>query len=234
MTNNCTVMNASQAYDTLNVDATASIEEIKDAYRKLALELHPDKNKIDEDDKKFKKVTEAYHLLKKEYKEYTPLKEKSHTYSEPKSKKKRDFVNTQWGAPPWDSPPEQDWSKFTRDFEDENPNFWKAYEKKFWEDYEAHINADGRNGEFEKTKEPKIQPDLLVDVDPTLCIGCCSCEIIAPEVFQIDKLSKMNPKSRVINVKGAGFNKIMNAAETCPTKAIRVDNKNTKERLYPI
>jgi NAD-dependent dihydropyrimidine dehydrogenase PreA subunit len=28
-------------------------------------------------------------------------------------------------------------------------------------------------------------------------------------------------------------NKIMNAAETCPTKAIKVENKNTKERLFP-
>ena len=208
MKNNWTVMNTSQAYSTLRVDATASIEEIKDAYRKLALELHPDKNKAEEDDRKFKKVTEAYHLLKKEYKTYSPLKEKSRTYTEPKSQRKRDFVNTQWGAPPWDSPPEQDWSKFTQDFEDENPNFWKAYEKKFWEDYEAHFTDAGKNGEFEKTKEPKVQPDLLVDVDPTLCIGCCSCEIIAPEVFQVDKLSKMNPKSKVVNVKGAGFNKI--------------------------
>ena len=26
----------------------------------------------------------------------------------------------------------------------------------------------------------------------------------------------------------------MNAAETCPTKAIIVENKDTKERLYPL
>ena len=42
-----------------------------------------------------------------------------------------------------------------------------------------------------------------------------------------------NPKSSVINQKGAGVNKIMNAAETCPTKAIIVENTDTKERLYP-
>jgi len=28
-------------------------------------------------------------------------------------------------------------------------------------------------------------------------------------------------------------NKIMNAAETCPTKAISVNNSKTKEKLYP-
>ena len=63
--------------------------------------------------------------------------------------------------------------------------------------------------------------------------GCCSCETIAPQVFQVDKNSKMNPKSSVINQKGAGVNKIMNAAETCPTKAINVENRETKEKLFP-
>ena len=85
----------------------------------------------------------------------------------------------------------------------------------------------------EKAQESEKQPNLLVDVDKSLCIGCCSCEIIAPEVFSIDKKSKTNPKSSVINQKGAGVNKIMNAAETCPTKAIIVKNSNTKEKLFP-
>ena len=64
-------------------------------------------------------------------------------------------------------------------------------------------------------------------------IGCCSCEIIAPGVFEINKQSQTNPKSNVINQKGAGVNKIMNAAETCPTKAIKVENIRTKEKLFP-
>jgi len=37
----------------------------------------------------------------------------------------------------------------------------------------------------------------------------------------------------VINQKGAGVNKIMSAAQTCPTKAISVENTSTKEKLYP-
>ncbi len=72
-----------------------------------------------------------------------------------------------------------------------------------------------------------------MDVDKSLCIGCCSCEILAPNVFEINKETKSNPKSSVINQKGAGINKIMNAAETCPTKAISVKNIDTKERLFP-
>ena len=71
-------------------------------------------------------------------------------------------------------------------------------------------------------------------VDKSLCIGCCSCEIIAPGVFQIDKESQTNPKSKVINQKGAGVNKIMNAAETCPTKAISVEKYQNKRKIVSI
>ena len=62
-----------------------------------------------------------------------------------------------------------------------------------------------------------------------MCIGCCSCETIAPGVFEINKNTRFNPKSSVINQKGAGINKIMSAAETDPTKAIRVVKSDKKE-----
>jgi len=43
----------------------------------------------------------------------------------------------------------------------------------------------------------------------------------------------MNPKSNVIKQNAASKEKIMNAAQTCPTKAIRVEDKETNSRLYP-
>ncbi len=45
--------------------------------------------------------------------------------------------------------------------------------------------------------------------------------------------SNLNPKSSVINQKGASNKKIKTAAETCPTKAINIDNLETKERVFP-
>ena len=138
------------------------------------------------------------------------------------------------GGPSAGRPPEQDWSKYTSEFEESNPGFWKEYERNFWKEYERTVNADGRNGEYDRASEPREQPNLFVEVDPSLCIACQSCETIAPAVFSIDKKSNLNPKSRVINMRGAGLNKIMNAAETCPTKAISVDDTDAKRRLYPL
>jgi len=223
-------VNSYQALKVLNVKPNSSHTEIKAAYRKLALELHPDKNKDKNEDLEFKKITEAYTHLKKNYNQNSNLLHQEHT----ESKSNTDFKRKpQWAAPEEQKIPEQDWGKYTRQFEEDDPNFWKEYENKFWKDYNARIRPDGKNGEFDKAKEPKKQPTIFVDVDESLCIGCCSCETIAPGVFEINKQTRSNPKSSVINQKGAGINKIMNAAQTCPTKAISVENTVTKERLFP-
>ncbi len=50
-------------YDILGVGKNASIEEIKKAYRKLALEWHPDRNKSPQATEKFKEINEAYEVL---------------------------------------------------------------------------------------------------------------------------------------------------------------------------
>jgi molecular chaperone DnaJ len=54
-------------YETLGVDKNATADEIKKAYRKLAMEYHPDTNAGDKDSEaKFKEVSEAYEILSDE------------------------------------------------------------------------------------------------------------------------------------------------------------------------
>jgi DnaJ-class molecular chaperone len=50
-------------YETLGVLKTASVDEIKRAYRKLALQYHPDRNKSKEAEVKFKEINKAYEVL---------------------------------------------------------------------------------------------------------------------------------------------------------------------------
>lgn len=50
-------------YQVLGVQKNASVDEIKKAYRKLALEYHPDRNKSKDAAEKFKEVNKAYEVL---------------------------------------------------------------------------------------------------------------------------------------------------------------------------
>lgn len=58
-------------YDVLGVAKTASAAELKKAYRKKALEFHPDKNKSSDAETKFKEVNEAYEILSNPQKKQT-------------------------------------------------------------------------------------------------------------------------------------------------------------------
>ncbi|MGD0021994.1 MAG: DnaJ C-terminal domain-containing protein [Smithellaceae bacterium] len=61
---------AEDYYQVLGVDKKASADEIKKAYRKLAVKWHPDKNPTNKkaSEEKFKKISEAYAVLSDEKK----------------------------------------------------------------------------------------------------------------------------------------------------------------------
>ena len=50
-------------YEVLGVSSNASDEEIKKAFRRMALEYHPDRNKKSDAEKRFKEINEAYQIL---------------------------------------------------------------------------------------------------------------------------------------------------------------------------
>ncbi len=56
-------------YETLGVAKSASADDLKKAYRKLAMQFHPDRNSGDKNaEQKFKDISEAYDILKDEQK----------------------------------------------------------------------------------------------------------------------------------------------------------------------
>ena len=69
---------AKDYYETLGIAKTASADEIKRAYRKLAVKYHPDKNPGDKAaEEKFKEVSKAYEVLsddkkRKQYDQFGP------------------------------------------------------------------------------------------------------------------------------------------------------------------
>ncbi len=242
-------MNRYKAIQTLSLKSDATFDDAKYRYRKLALELHPDKNKKERNDDKFKKITDAYHYLKKQNK-----MNNSKLINEKNTDQAKSSMNTTkhayQKAYSSDTQPKEDWTHYTQNFE-MSEEFWTLYEKSFWKDYEQNVFKKPKNNfekmfwedsekniqEILKTRQEnkkKFDHDLKIQVDKSLCIACCSCETIAPDVFVIDKISAINPKSKVHNQHGANERKIMDAAKTCPTKAILICQKDSKKKIYPL
>ena len=225
-------MNNYQCYQVLGVQDGSSMKEVKAAYRKLVLKYHPDKDSTDQDGMKFKMISEAYQILRTNYKKSISTSSNPEKYDDKNSNKKYDFGSKRrsWGAKDSDKTPQEDWTRYTKYAENAYQDFWKQYEQVFW-DYYERVKA-----EVKPDTEPIIveqEVPISVRVDPERCIACCSCETIAPKVFHVEKNVQVNPKSKVINEEGAKSEKILDAAHTCPTKAISVTHKETQQRLYP-
>jgi curved DNA-binding protein CbpA len=124
-------------------------------------------------------------------------------------------------------------------------NYWLHNEDKV-------VGDDGDNNDnHENTKinnnndlgaELKIQSIGLLDipkgrfhltVEPSLCMAFGSCETLAPKVFVVEKNKIFNPKAIVKSETGADFDSILAAAQTCPTKAIRIIDRYTGEQIFP-
>lgn len=61
-----TILDEENPYSILGITKSATIDQIKKAYRSLAQKWHPDKNPNVDTTKKFQKILAAYTVIKKE------------------------------------------------------------------------------------------------------------------------------------------------------------------------
>jgi len=77
------MLNLDKCYQILDVSGDSTPKEIKQAYRKLSLKYHPDRNMEFVDGKKFKELSEAYQVLKsnrkKSFKKQERTAEQAHS-----------------------------------------------------------------------------------------------------------------------------------------------------------
>ncbi len=196
-------------YATLGVPERASYQEIKKAYRRLARKYHPDRNGSGAGEEMIKKINAAYEVLSDE-------------------NKRAQYDKTGFGddTRDVDAAPADD--QYTSHFsnaapaQEEQPKTEKVKPKKEYAyDYYGPTYIE----------TPKSRFHIIVE--PSLCMAFGSCETLAPKVFVVEKNKRVNPKAWVESETGADFDTIYAAAQTCPTKAIKIVDRYTGEQIFP-
>jgi len=80
--------------------------------------------------------------------------------------------------------------------------------------------------EYLRTKEGSNISKIVVDRD--LCIGAASCIAVSPTTFELDGENK----AIVIDANAADDETLKQAAQSCPTRAIFLFDKEGKQ-IYP-
>ena len=78
-----------------------------------------------------------------------------------------------------------------------------------------------------------IKSRFHILIEPSLCLAFGGCETIAPKVFVVDKSKHINPKARVQSETADTLDRIVMAAQACPTKAIKIIDRYTGNQIYP-
>lgn len=106
-------------YKMLEIADTATKDDIKKAYKKLAMRWHPDKNpnNLDEANRKFKEIAQAYEILSDDQKRraYDAQSSRKHTTSSTKRASKSTTFRSA-AAPPFKSPSDKHFDFGSFDF----------------------------------------------------------------------------------------------------------------------
>ncbi|MBA3751162.1 MAG: DnaJ domain-containing protein [Nitrosopumilus sp.] len=214
-------------YKILGVMNQSSYHEIKRAYRHLARKYHPDRNS-DVSDDIMKKINIAFEVLsdsekRKQY-DITTFDDVFENKGKIMGSSSMNSNNINGGNYE---------SKFeSRVSSNPTPTKNDSYSNQYSDanfDLLSHSTeiATGTNNFH------PIQGRYHIIVEPSLCLAFGSCETLAPKVFIVEKNRQINPKAVVKSETGADFETILDAAKTCPTKAIIIIDRYSGERIYP-
>ena len=210
-------------YSILGVSQYAKYREIKAAYRRLALKYHPDRNSSPFSENTIKIINAAFEVLsdrdkRRQYDEKATFnnmtrKKKNQTQSYPSSPHVNSS-NTVY-SDSGDSGSNDEYQNTYVKIGNRNETDIKS------EKISSITNIFGSKGRFH------------IIIEPALCMAFGSCETLAPNVFEVDKDKMINPKATVKSETGDDFERILAAAQTCPTKAIIIRDRYTGEQIYP-
>ncbi len=218
-------MDSNDHYQTLGILKKASEKEIKGAYRRLARKYHPDRNSIVSDDI-MKNINIAFEVL-----------------SDPEKRNQYDNTNFNFVENKDITKNSENQKNINNNSSNNNNSEWyenrssSPYSATTMDDYSNFtINNDTKlkseeTSTIEQIEIPKSQYQIIVE--PSLCLAFGSCETLAPKVFVVEKNRRINPKAIVKSETGADFETILDAAKTCPTKAIIIIDRYSGERIYP-
>ena len=82
------------------------------------------------------------------------------------------------------------------------------------------------------------EKNIDINIEKKSCMGVGSCVAIAPQVFKIDEASLKSSfmayaPLELVDKKGASNQTVLEAAQSCPYKAIIVEDSDTKEQIFP-
>ena len=210
-------------YAILGVSQYAKYREIKVAYRRLALKYHPDRNSSPVSENSIKIINAAFEVLSD--------KDKRRQYDEKLvnsiilHRKKEETKSHTSSSHASSSTTYSD-----SDYNNSHDNYDNTYLRKGKRNG-LDVKSEGESSvrkTFGKTKGR-----YHISIEPSLCMAFGSCETLAPNVFEVDKNKMLNPKATVKSETGNDFESILNAAETCPTKAIILRDRYTGRQIYP-
>lgn len=207
-------------YRILEIPENSTQRDIKIAFRRLARKYHPDRNSAVSDEV-MKNINIAFENLSDP--------EKRQIYDESLKVLKSNLTSSaeefeDSDANSWDlSIPPTDTNEHAENYYDVDTFFFDQEELK---NESISTNSETLPTSF-------LESRYQIIVEPSLCLAFGSCEVLAPKVFVVEKNKQINPKAIVVSETAEDFDTIMDAAKTCPTKAIIIIDRYTGNCIYP-